>query len=142
MNKYLSYENRIINSISHLCQKWECQLQFVPNLPANACIVRYDNRYIIFISDKLDKRLLPLSLFHEFGHIKYNTIKKNPKKNNYFIELISNLYAINRLLFIFPFHSKIMLIFLSFISEKKMYRYFVNKTKVGGKILYEKIFKN
>ena len=142
MNKYLYYENRIYNKIELLSKKYKCSIQFVNNIPANACIINFENRYLIFASNKLDKRLLPLTILHEFGHIRFKTIRNNPKKYNYFIELLSNLYAINKLIFMFPLSKKIILILLTFFREKSLYNYFINNTKVGGCDIYEKLSKN
>ncbi len=142
MNKYLYYENKIYDKIELLSKKYECSIQFVSNIPANACIINFENRYLIFVSNKLDKRLLPLTILHEFGHIRFKTIRNNPKKYNYFIELLSNLYAINKLIFMFPLPKKIILILLTFFREKSLYNYFIKNTKVGGSKIYEKLSKN
>ena len=142
MNKYLYYENEVCDLIKKLNEKYRSSIQLVDNLPANACVVNYENKYIIFVSNKLDKKLLPLTILHEFGHIYFNTIRSNPKKHNYFIELLSNLYAINKLLFIFPIYKRIILFLLSIFSEKKLYKYYIKNTCIGGKKLYEQILEN
>ena len=142
MNKYLSYENRIIKKVFSLSEKYKCSFQYVDNIPANACIIHFEDSYIIFISKRLNKKLLPLTILHEFGHIYFKTIKTNPKKYNYFVELLSNIYAINKLLFMFPIMEKIKILLLTFISEKKLYKYYVENTKVEGELLYEKILKD
>ena len=142
MNKYLYYENKVCFIIESLSKKYNCSIQIADNTFSNACIISLDNRYIVFVSSKLDKRLLPLTILHEFGHIYYKTIKKNPKKYNYFSETLSNFYAIKKLLFSFPFYKRIILIFLTFFSEKKLYKYFINNTNMGGNVIYEKLFTN
>lgn len=140
MNKYLYYENKICKLIEKYNEKYNCAIQLVENLPANACILKYDNKHLIFVSKRLDKKLLPLTILHEFGHIHFKTIRKDPKKYNYFIELLSNIYAINRLFFSFSLGNRIILFFLLFTSEKKLYNYYLKNTKIGGEHLYEQLF--
>ena len=130
MNKYIYCKNRITNLINKLEKKYNCSIQYVDNLSANACIIQFENKYIIFVSKNLQKELLPLTLLHEFGHIRFNTIRKNPKMYNYFIELLSNLYALNRLLFIYPIYKRLFLICLAFYSEKKLYNYYIKNTNI------------
>lgn len=142
MNRYISYENRIYEKIKRLMDKYNCSIQFVDKLSANACVIKFDEKYLIFVSNMLDKKILPLSLLHEIGHIHYKTIRDNPKKYNYFIELLSNLYAINRLMFSFPFVKRVKLLILAFYKETNLYNYYVNNTKIGGNIIYGKISKN
>ena len=142
MSKSLYYENKIVSKIETLSSKYNCSLQLVDKLQANACIINYDNKFIIFVSEKLERKLLPLTLLHEFGHIYFKTFRHNPKKYNYFIELLSNLYAIRKLSFCFPLHKRIVLRLLSIISEEKLYVYYKKHTQIGGNIIYEQIFKN
>lgn len=142
MNKSISYEKKIVKKIKSITAKYKCDYQLVDNLNANGCILNFENKFIIFISNKLDHKLLPLTILHELGHIHFNTFRSNPKKYNYFIELLSNLYAANRLLFTFNIFKGIKLIILSFISEKKLYSYYINNTIMEGNEIYEQILKN
>ena len=140
MNKYLYYENKLFNKINKKSIKYKCKIQLVDNLSANACVLKYNDQYLIYVSKKLNKKLLSLVILHEFGQIYCKTINTNPKKYNCIIEFLSNFYALCNLLFLFSFFKKLNLIFLVFFSEKKLYKYYFDNIKIGGTLLYEKIF--
>ena len=63
MSKFISWKKIVINEFYKLKNKYNCDVQFISNLHANACIIKLEEKYIIFVSNKLDKRILPLSLF-------------------------------------------------------------------------------
>lgn len=139
MNKFTFWKKRIINKYDKISSKYNCEVQLVSNLPANACIIKLDKKYIIFVSEKLDMQILPLSIFHEFGHIKFNTINSNPQKYNYLNETLANLYAVSKLMFYFKSYQKLILLFFVIFSEKRLYEYFKNNNVLGGEYIYEKI---
>ncbi len=142
MSKYIFWKKKIINKINKLSTKYDCEIQVVSSLQANACVVKIGKKYFIFVSEKIEKKILPLTLFHEFGHIKFNTINTCPQKYNYFNEMLSNLYAFFKLSFQFSFHQKLKLLTLTIFSEKKLYEYFKTNNILGGDYIYEKIFTN
>ena len=55
MNKYLYYENKLFNKINKKSIKYKCKIQLVDNLSANACVLKYNDQYLIYVSKKLNK---------------------------------------------------------------------------------------
>ena len=142
MKKYLSWKRKIINKLEKKQIKYNFDLQLVNNINANGCVILFDKKYLIFINEKVDNKLLPLVILHEIGHIKFKTLLKNPKKYSYWRETLSNIYAISNLLFLFNFIQKLKILFLTIVSEDKLYNFFVNNNKLGGNYIYEWISNN
>lgn len=143
MNKSISWKkNKIISKLTKMQNKYGFDIQIVDNLSANGCVIKFDTKYIIFINKNIPENILPLVIFHEIGHIKFNTISKNPKKYSYFNETMANFYAIYNLLFMFKLKEKIKIIYFTFKSENKLYHLFKKINTIGGKFLYEEIVKN
>ena len=137
MNKFIYWRKKILKKITCFLIKYNCDIQFVNNLTANACVIKFEKKYIIFISNKVDKNLYPIIFFHEIGHIIFKTINTDPKKYHYISETISNIYAICQLCFIFKFHQNVKMLFWAIFSERKLYDYFKKVNMVGGDFIYE-----
>lgn len=142
MNKYIYWKNVINNELSNQFKNYNCVVQFDDNVNGNAYLVKYEKKHIIFVSSRINKKLYPLVLFHELGHLKFNTLNSNPKEYNYITETLSNLYALFHLLFLFKFKQKIIMIILAIISERKLYNYFAKNNAIGGDFIYENFFTN
>lgn len=111
-------------------QRYNVCLELVDNLTANAMVIKLENKYIIFINKNIPIYFIELVLFHEIGHLKFNTISNNPTTIRNVYENISNIYALFKLRKLIPFIKKIKLIYyLLCYSESKMYEFFANECK-------------
>lgn len=132
-------KNKLISIFIKLKLKYKYKVQKVSGIPANACIIKYDEGYLIFVNEKIPSSIIPLVLLHEIGHIKFKTLNENPQKYSYFKETTANVYAIWHLLWLFEFKQKIKILYLTIVSEKRLYEYFKETNVVKGDFLYEEL---
>ena len=143
MNKSLYWKkNKLISTFAKLQKKYKYKVEKVSGMNANACVIKYDNEYLILINNTTPNSIMPLVVLHEIGHIKFRTLNEKPQKYSYFKETSANLYAVSKLLHIFKFKQKIKILYLTITSEKELYKYFKKNNTVKGDFLYEQFTKN
>lgn len=124
-----SYENTLI-------EKYNCSIQIVNNPAFNCCgaTIKQNQRYIIFINEKLNEKYRMVCFLHEISHIQLGFLgKKYEKKNgNTITERIVNTNMIIRNKNIWPPGNFLQFIFLSIFSENLLYK----------KIKFKKEFEN
>lgn len=118
--------------IENMIKKYNISIDYVEEnqVCANAAIIVYQKKYYIYISKKLEDRLLLLVFFHELAHIRTNTIDDNYIKYNTIKEMIANVYA---LIMIKPFIPKTdfyIYLVLAVLSEKLLFKRFAKKNNL------------
>lgn len=124
------------NYENNLKKKFNCSIQIVNNSGFNCCgaTIKLNQRYIIFLNEKLSEKYRTVCFLHEISHIQLGFLgKKYEKKSgNYITERIVNMNMIIRNKNIWPPGKLFQFILLSIFSEKLLYK----------KIEFKKEFEN